>query len=182
MVIQLNQIKFEPRRLRPQAVGRVGVGPESGRVRMLLDLRGMDGCPYHIEAVKRLALVLVLAASARLFAQPAKSESAKGDAVYRQACATCHMADGSGVAHLQPSIDGGNRVVVGGAKTLIALLLHGPQEALPADRERYSNEMPKFDTLSDDEIAAVLTYIRSSFGNKAPAITPRQVAAARAKR
>jgi mono/diheme cytochrome c family protein len=133
--------------------------------------------------LKRLAFVVVIAWPATTLAQPAKSAaSTKGQTVYQQACATCHMADGSGVPSLQPAIDGGNRVVVGDPNTLVAVILKGAQNVLPADRERYSNQMPTFETLTDDEIAAVLTYIRSSLGNKASPITPKQVAAVRAKR
>lgn len=132
-----------------------------------------------------LALSLAVFLAAAIADAPAKAparNNAKGLAVYRQACAACHMTDGSGVPNLQPALDGGNRVVNGDPNTLIALLLHGAQEALPADRERYSNQMPTLDSLTDDEIAAVLTYVRSNFGNKASPVTPRQVAAARAKR
>jgi len=113
---------------------------------------------------------------------PAPATNDKGRAVFQQACAVCHMVDGSGVPNMQPALDGGNKLVMGDPGTLIALLLKGAEGALPANRQRYANQMPAFDTLSDDEIAAVLSYIRSSFGNKAPAITPKQVAAARAKR
>jgi mono/diheme cytochrome c family protein len=133
--------------------------------------------------LKRIAFLVAIAVPATTLAQPAKSAAGtKGQTVYQQACATCHMADGSGVPSLQPAIDGGNRVVVGDPSMLIAVILKGAQNALPADRERYSNQMPTFETLTDDEIAAVLTYIRSSFGNKASPITPKQVAAVRAKR
>jgi len=113
---------------------------------------------------------------------PAPATNDKGRAVFQQACAVCHMVDGSGVPNMQPAIDGGNKVVMGNPGTLIALMLKGAEGVLPANRERSANQMPAFDTLTDDEIAAVLSYIRSSFGNKAPAITPKQVAAVRAKR
>ncbi|HEX6739858.1 MAG TPA: cytochrome c [Vicinamibacteria bacterium] len=127
-------------------------------------------------------LVPVAAADAppRQAAAPAASE--KGKAVFQQACATCHMMDDSGVPNMQPSLDGGNKTVQGNPDVLIALVLKGAEGVLPAKRERYVNQMPAFDTLADDEIAAVLTYVRSSFGNKAPAVTVKQVAAVRAKR
>jgi mono/diheme cytochrome c family protein len=129
-----------------------------------------------------LAILLPATSLADQPARPAARTGGKGQTVFTQACSVCHMTDGSGVPNLQPAIDGGNRVVVGDPNTLITLLLQGAQTALPADRERFSNQMPTFETLTDDEIAAVLTYIRSSFGNKASAVTPKQVAAARAKR
>jgi mono/diheme cytochrome c family protein len=127
-------------------------------------------------------LCLLLAADRPPPAKVAPRPNARGEAVYKQACAVCHMADGSGVPALQPAIDGGNRVVGGNPDTLIALLLRGADAALPADRERYSNQMPTFETLGDGEIASVLSYLRAAFGNKAPAITAERVAAGRARR
>ena len=127
-------------------------------------------------------LVPVAAADAPPRNAPAPATSEKGKAVFQQTCATCHMLDGSGVPNMQPSLDGGNKTVQGNPEVLITLLLKGAGAVMPAKRARYVNQMPSFDTLADDEIAAVLTYVRSSFGNKAPAVTVKQVAAVRAKR
>jgi len=127
-----------------------------------------------------LPLPVVLDAPRKTPAAPATND--KGRQVFQQACAVCHMADGSGVPSMQPAIDGGNKVVMGDPQILIALLLKGAEGVLPADRERYANQMPAFDSLPDEDVAAVLSYIRSSFGNKAAAVAPKQVAAVRAKR
>ena len=137
--------------------------------------------------MKGLALSLALLAPVVGLDAPRKTaaraaDSEKGKAVFQQACAVCHMVDGSGVPNMQPAIDGGNKVVMGDPDRLIALMLKGAEGVLPANRERYANQMPAFDTLTDEEIAEVLSYIRGSFGNKAAAITPKQVAAVRAKR
>jgi mono/diheme cytochrome c family protein len=136
-----------------------------------------------------LALVLLQAAPAPRTDTPRppspaapKAADGKGRQVYEQACSVCHMMDGSGVPNLQPSLDRGNKVVQGRPETLIALVLKGPKGVLPARREPYANEMPAFDTLSDEEIAGLLTYLRSSLGNKAPAVSAKQVAAVRARR
>jgi mono/diheme cytochrome c family protein len=127
-----------------------------------------------------LLVPVVAADTPRNTAAPATSE--KGKAVFQQTCATCHMMDGSGVPNMQPSLDGGNKVVQGNPEILVSLLLKGAEGVLPAKRERYANQMPSFEALADDDIAAVLTYVRGSFGNKAPAVTAKLVAAVRAKR
>jgi alcohol dehydrogenase (quinone), cytochrome c subunit len=137
--------------------------------------------------MKAFALGLALLALAAAADQPPRQTPApaaneKGREVFQRACAVCHMVDGSGVPNLQPALDGGNPVVQGSRDTLIALLLKGAEKVLPANRERYANQMPAFETLTDDEIAAVLSYVRGSFGNKAPPVTPRQVAVVRARR
>jgi mono/diheme cytochrome c family protein len=68
---------------------------------------------------------------------------------------------------------------------LIQIVLKGPAAVLPADRPRYgSSTMDSFYyKLDDDQVAAILTYIRHDFvkGDKSPPIAPKDVAAVRAK-
>jgi len=101
-----------------------------------------------------------------------------GAKLYRQGCATCHMADGGGVGTMQPPLMG-SKVVAGNPVQLIHVVLEGPDKVLPADRVHYSNKMPAMDMLSDEQVANVLTYIRQRFGGGASAIQPSQVAAER---
>jgi mono/diheme cytochrome c family protein len=96
------------------------------------------------------------------------------------ACATCHMPDGSGVPGLQPALMG-SKVVAGPPATVIKVLLLGPEKALPAHKATSGNQMPQFDSLSDDEIASIVTYVRKTFGKGASAVTPAQVKAQRPK-
>ena len=103
---------------------------------------------------------------------------ARGIELYKQTCAVCHMVDGSGVPDMQPALDT-SKVVTGDPTTLIRVLLQGPDKALPATRERYSNKMPAFESWPDADIAAVVTYVRRSFGKKTPAVSAAQVAAVR---
>src|SRR5262245_58236479 len=55
---------------------------------------------------------------------------ARGAQLYKQACATCHMPDGSGVPGLQPALVD-SPVVAGDPRTLIRVVMHGPAKALP---------------------------------------------------
>lgn len=100
-------------------------------------------------------------------------------ALYAQHCATCHMADGTGVPSLQPSLVD-SAVVRGDERLLIRVVLLGPAAVLPPDREHYSNTMPGFAALADPEIAALLTYVRREFGGGAPPVAAESVAAVRA--
>jgi len=61
------------------------------------------------------------------------------------------------------------------------VILRGPAQVLPPDREKYHNVMPELSALSDSEIASVLTFVRKQFGGGAPAVSASQVAAVRAK-
>jgi cytochrome c oxidase subunit 2 len=81
--------------------------------------------------------------------------TARGGEVYAAHCADCHAADGSAVGGPGPSLAGGE-VTLGAIDDLVDLLLFG------------NGEMHAFgDRLSDIDIAAVITYVRNSFGNSA---------------
>ena len=110
----------------------------------------------------------------------AAAADSPGAKLYALACSTCHMPDGSGVAGLQPALVG-SKVVSGPPATLIKVLLLGPEKALPARKAASGNQMPQFDSLSDEDIASILTYVRKAFGKGASAVTPAQVKAQRPK-
>ncbi|UBM59610.1 PQQ-dependent sugar dehydrogenase [Marinilongibacter aquaticus] len=96
-----------------------------------------------------------------------------GQLVYKQNCATCHQADGLGVGNLNPPL-ANTDYVLGDDKRLIDVVLKGLSQK-PVNGKEYSNVMPAFPYLSDKEVSEVLTYIRSSFGNQAKAISEKQV-------
>ena len=109
----------------------------------------------------------------------------KGKALYARegACITCHQPDGKGLPGSGfPPLSGTNWVL-GNEERLIKLVLkglYGPMEVLGT---KYPGQVPMTPfgaLLKDDEIAAVLTYVRNSFGNKASAISPDKVKAVRA--
>ncbi|ASZ13217.1 cytochrome c [Chitinophaga pendula] len=103
---------------------------------------------------------------------------ARGKVVYQKSCIACHQVDGSGVPRLNPPLIK-TQYVLGEPNRLIKIILNGLNEDVEIDGEYYSNPMPPQPALNDQEVADVLTYIRNSFTNKAPAITPAQVSTAR---
>ena len=95
--------------------------------------------------------------------------SARGEQVYAANCAACHQANGKGVPGAFPALDG-SQMVNGPQDSQIAILLNG------------KNAMPGWkSTLSDTEIAAVITYTRNNWSNKAEdnIVQPAEVLAAR---
>lgn len=102
-----------------------------------------------------------------------------GGRIYAQACAACHMPNGSGVPGMQPAL-AGSRVIAGDSGRLIRLLLLGPAAVLPAEREKFSNEMPPFAAMSDDDLADVVNYLRRSHAPGTTMVSAAQVAAERA--
>ena len=105
---------------------------------------------------------------------------AAGGAIYADECSACHGMDGKGVPYLFPSLAGSPNVRSIDPTTLIRVLLEGARSVATAS-EPTGPGMPSFAwKLNDDEAAAVLTYIRNSWGSSAPAVDPRQVGQARA--
>lgn len=84
-----------------------------------------------------------------------------GREVYRSNCLSCHQADGLGVPSMQPAL-WPSPVVAGDPTKMIEMTLRGigaSETSLPPSGD-YANAMPAYDTLSDEQIAACLTYIR----------------------
>lgn len=87
----------------------------------------------------------------------------RGQAAYGRHCAACHQAGGGGMQPAFPSLHGSD-IVVGDASEQIRQTLQG------------KNAMPPFRHLSDDDIAAIITYTRNSWGNDAGVVQPADVA------
>jgi len=97
-----------------------------------------------------------------------------GKQVFGARCAACHQATGLGVAGVFPPLAGAEWVI-GDEKVLVNVLLHGINGEIEVKGNKYNGAMPAFNDLSDDELAAVLSYIRSDWGNKAPAVKTETV-------
>lgn len=97
-----------------------------------------------------------------------------GKKVYDSVCLACHMADGSGVPGMHPPLTESD-FVNGDAEKLIGIVLNGVKGKLEVKGEVYNSVMPPQASLSDQQIADVLTYIRSNFGNNSGPVTAEQV-------
>ena len=99
-----------------------------------------------------------------------------------QRCAVCHQATGLGLPGSFPPLAGSEWATAANAALPIRVVLHGLQGPVTVKGQKFSSAMPAYGTnqpLSDSEVAAVLTYVRSAWGNAASAVTPEQVAAER---
>lgn len=97
-------------------------------------------------------------------------------------CITCHQENGLGLPAANFPPIAGTTWAQGNEERLIKLTLHGLYGPIEINGTHYLGLVPMtpFKGLTDEEIAAVLTYVRNSFGNKASVITPEKVAAVRA--
>ncbi len=93
-------------------------------------------------------------------------------------CMSCHQANGRGLPPVYPPLRG-SEIVLGEPETLVKILLHGLEGKLEIDGQTYNQVMPAAPVRGDDEIAAVLTYVRSAWGNAAGAVDAALVAKVR---
>ncbi len=98
-----------------------------------------------------------------------------GQNIYDAQCALCHRPDGKGVKELYPPL-AGTSWVTGSKDRLIATVLRGLSDPIEVNGETYQEQMPAYTMLSDEEIAAVLTFIRKQWGNDAGPVRPAEVA------
>ncbi len=101
-----------------------------------------------------------------------------GKAIYDQDgfCGTCHQPDGKGAAGFPPLA--GTKWVTGDEERLIKIVLKGLQGPIEVLGEEYPGHVPMTafgGMLSDEEAAAVLTYVRNAFGNEASPVSPDKV-------
>ena len=102
-----------------------------------------------------------------------------GEAIYADECSACHGLDGKGVPYLFPSLAGSPNVRSADPASLIRVVIEGARSVATAG-EPTGPGMPSFAwKLSDDQAAAVLTYIRNSWGASAPIVEASQIAQAR---
>jgi len=101
-----------------------------------------------------------------------------GKKIYETRCLVCHQSDGGGVPNMNPPLDGASNVNGKDIARLVKIIRNGYDERIALDGMYYNNAMTANPDLKEDAIADVLTYIRTSWSNKAAVVTISQVKAA----
>ncbi len=114
----------------------------------------------------------------------AKKQFVKGQEIYHREghCATCHQPNGAGLDPAFPSLVK-SPWVSGDSDRLIKLTLYGLMGPLEINGKKYDGQVPMTPfggMLKDDDVAAVLTFVRNAFGNQAPPVQAEQVGKIRA--
>jgi mono/diheme cytochrome c family protein len=111
-----------------------------------------------------LAIIATIAAAA---SSPSRAQEMDGKSLFLKNCAACHQPTGKGIPGAFPAL-AGNKFVQGQGNDVAAVLLKG------------RGGMPDFsESLSDRDIATVLSFVRSNWGNKADGLTEADVGAVR---
>jgi mono/diheme cytochrome c family protein len=144
----------------------------------------------HAAAADRFGRVIILApllvfchasSAAESSVGPQGYDAARGRTLYIANCSACHGADGRGQPNAFPPIKGSRVVTKDDATKHIQVVLHGMQGA-KAGGMRYATPMPSFaGSLNDVDIADIIDYERSSWGNHGKPVTAAEVAAQRAR-
>jgi cbb3-type cytochrome c oxidase subunit III len=104
--------------------------------------------------------------------------SLSGEALFAAHCATCHQSSGQGTG-AYPPLAGNSVVAAGDPSAMIAVIVNGRTGPLNVNGKSYNGQMPTWKgQLSNADIAAVATYVRSAWGNGATPVTEQQVASA----
>ena len=128
-----------------------------------------------------MKLAIALIAVLTLNAARAEDQMELGKSVYMTLCVACHQPTGAGLPPVFPPLTQTD-YVSGSPERFAAMILKGVMGPITVKGMVYNNVMPPQEALlSDEKIAAAITYVRGSFGNTSPAVSADVVKAARAK-
>jgi mono/diheme cytochrome c family protein len=113
--------------------------------------------------------------SAAHLAELAPPLRAHGEKMYRDHCADCHGRDGEGTPGTWPALAGNRAVTMTSANNPIRVVLSGGYLPATAGNPRPYGMPPFAQVLGDADVAAVLSYVRNSWGNAAAAVEPHDV-------
>ena len=152
-----------------EPLSRLSVGPVPAVAAAATELR----MAVVVEGAKAPAAVTALA--------PAEQARVRaGETQFARVCAACHQLDGGGMAGLAPPLRD-SEWVLGPPSRLVRIALHGVKGPIEVGGTTWTLEMPGQGHLGDDDLAAVLSYVRRAFGHAESTLLPAEVAAERAR-
>ena len=155
-----------------EKISRIGLAS----VALLLALGGCSkGASTTTTTTTTESTAAAPVASATAAADQNGASANDGAKVFQANCSSCHQASGKGVEGTFPPL-ANNPVVSGDFKKLIHIVKYGLNGKIQAVGHSYDGMMPAWgQQLSTADIASVLTYIRSSWGNNGGAVTAAEV-------
>ncbi len=100
--------------------------------------------------------------------------AAKGKALYLVSCAACHQANGRGLEGIAPPL-AGTRWASESEERLARIVLQGLRGSITVADKEYNLEMPAMGFFDDQDIAAILTYIRAAWGKPAESVSQETI-------
>ena len=130
-----------------------------------------------MTSLKSLALCFLAAAAV---AAPDAESMKRGQAVYSRTCIACHQPTGMGLPPVFPPL-AGSEWVAKDASIAVRNIINGMQGPITVKGVSYNSMMPAVTTLSEKEIADVVTFVSNSWGNTGPTVTEDEVKAIKKK-
>ncbi len=115
---------------------------------------------------------------------PVEKQFDRGAVTYRRICSGCHLSNGQGQQNLHyPPLDGSDWVIQKGPSVLVRIVNNGLSGDITVKNEQYGKGVmePVGASLTDDEVADLLTYIRDAWSNSATPVKPEKVNEVRKK-
>ena len=105
------------------------------------------------------------------------TSATSGARIYAANCSSCHQPNGQGAAGAFPPL-AGSEIVAGDPAKMIHIVKYGLTGPVAVAGKTYNGQMPSWSPqISDTEIASVISFVRSSWGNRAAGVTAAEVAA-----
>jgi mono/diheme cytochrome c family protein len=143
---------------------------------------------YLTTAFRRIAhtafyLVLgVIAFSSDIYAQDKAAQMVKGEKIYKSYCQTCHQANGQGLSTIYPAVAGSDWIKSKPKALIVSSVVNGLNGEITVNGKKYNGVMNALPSnYTDDDAAAVLTYVYNSWGNPGTIVSAADVKAARKK-
>lgn len=107
----------------------------------------------------------------------------RGEGIYSSLCLPCHQGSGLGAPGQFPPLSGSDWVNTEGPNRILRIILNGLNGPIEVNGETWNGIMPPLGDVvgSDEDLAAVVSYIRNTWGNEASICTPEEAAAVRAE-
>ncbi len=136
-----------------------------------------------MRKVGMLLAVLSIALWAFKMDDPLADSIKRGKEVYATYCVACHMADGKGLEKVFPPLAKSDYLMAD-KKRSIKQVLHGAADPITVNGVKYTTPMMGFPSMTDQEVADVLNYVRNSWGNKGSndIVKPEEVKKIRAEK
>ena len=168
---------WEPSRI--VALLRDGVTPGASTIGPMAEV--VYGSTQHYKEADLQAVAAYLAAlpaeddPAPEAEAVSKARWARGERVYSERCADCHGESGEGVRGMYPALAGNRAITMDDPTNVVSAVLRGGFAPTTAGNPRPFGMPPYATLLNDEDIAAVVSYIRNAWGNRASAVTAWEV-------
>jgi nitrite reductase (NO-forming) len=127
-----------------------------------------------MKKISVLALLVIVLSLSSAFKQTfnLKESIERGKSIYTAQCSSCHMMEGEGIAGVFPALAKSPNLA--SKERLVKVILKGVRGPITVGDVTYNGEMTGF-SLSDQEVSDLINFVRNSFGNKAPAVLPKEI-------